>query len=369
MGAVALSNWVPARAEPGVSDGEIVIGQSCTLSGPLAPLAMEMRQGATWYIEQVNAKEGVHGRKLKVLTLDDAYDPKRTAQNVRQLIEQDNAFALFNLSGTPTVLAALPILTEHKVPLVAPFTGSDALRKNFSRYVFNVRASYADEIDQIVRHLATVQLSKVGVAYFDNPFGQGGLGAARAAAKKYGISVAAVAPLQADGTGLDAAVTAIVQERPAAIIMATAGKITSDFIAAYLRAGPGTQFYALSVISSQQLIRDLGDRSRGVAIAQVMPYPWGGATSVARELTEMARTKAATDVTYNHMEGFISAKVLVEGLRRAGKSLTRDSFIRGLESMREVDLGGYVVRFSDHSHNGSSYVELSVVSGSGRILR
>jgi ABC-type branched-subunit amino acid transport system substrate-binding protein len=368
-GAAALiaAPWAsPApRAE---ADTEILIGQSCQLSGPLAPLTRELQEGAGWCFEQVNAKGGVHGRQIRLVALDDAYDPKRTAENVRQLIEKNGVFALFNLAGTPTTLAALPVLREYKVPLIAPFTGTDVLRSSLDKYVFNVRAGYADEIEKIVQHLSVLGIDRVGVAYLNNSFGAGGLDAVKSAAAKRGVALAAATPLEIDGSRLQEAAQDLARSRPPVIILATAGKVTSDFIAAYQSSGASAQFYALSVVSSQQLIQALGDRSKGVAIAQVMPYPWGNATKLARELSDLASRKAV-EVGYNHMEGFVSAKVLVEGLQQAGPSPTRESLVRGLEGLRELDLGGYVVRFSDRNHNGSSYVELTIVGASKRVLR
>ncbi|MCR6477251.1 ABC transporter substrate-binding protein [Variovorax sp. ZS18.2.2] len=368
-GAAALvaAPWAsPApRAE---ADAEILIGQSCQLSGPLAPLTRELQEGAAWCFEQVNARGGVHGRQVRVVALDDAYDPQRTADNVRQLIEKQGVFALFNLAGTPTTLAALPVLRERKVPLIAPFTGTDALRSGFDRYVFNVRAGYADEIEKIVQHLAVLGIDRVGVAYMNNSFGKGGLDAVKSAAARRDVVLAATAPLEIDGSGLRVAAQDLARARPPVIILATAGKLTSDFIAAYQSSGASAQFYALSVVSSQQLIQALGDRSKGVAIAQVMPYPWGSGTKLARELSELASRKGV-EVGYNHMEGFVSAKVLVEGLQQAGPSPTRESLVRGLEGLRELDLGGYVVRFSERNHNGSNHVELTIVGASKRVLR
>lgn len=358
-----------AKAEDGVTAAEILIGQSAQHSGPLAPLSQELRQGASWYFADVNAKGGVHGRSIRLISLDDGYVASRAAENVKRLIDQDRVLALFNLAGTPTTLAALPVLEERKVPLVAPFTGSDSLRSSLRPYVFNVRAGYADEIARIAEHLSTIGVTKVAVAYLDNAFGKGALAAAELAAKKYRVTLTASAAMAVDGKGLDETVRAIAASSPLAVIVAAAGKGTSDFIAAYRRVGAGTQFYALSVVSSEQLLRELGDGSRGVVIAQVMPHPFSGNNVAARELDGLARRHGVTSVTYNHMEGFLSAKVLVEGLQRAGKALDRVALVRALESMKDVDIGGYLVRFSNRNHNGSSYVELSVVGASGRLLK
>lgn len=367
--ALIAAPW-SARAQQAVGkDSDILIGQSCQLTGPLASLTREIREGAAWHFDQINAKGGVFGRRIKVVSLDDAYDPNRTLENTKRLVEQDRVFALFNFAGTPTTLAALPVVQENRVPLIAPFTGSDALRKKFNKYVFNVRAGYADEVDKIVQHIGILGVKRAAVAYLDNSFGKGGLEAAMAAALKHRVELVANTPLRVDGAGLGEAVQTLAKSKPPVIILVTAGKITSDFVAAYEATGAVAQFYALSVVSSQQLIQALGNRSKGVAIAQVMPYPWGGGSKLAREITVIGQKTGVTDITYNHMEGYVSAKTLVEGLQQAGPNPTRESFIRGLESLRQFDLGGYIVRFSDGNHNGSNYVELTIVGNSKRVVR
>jgi branched-chain amino acid transport system substrate-binding protein len=207
LGPLAL---LPARthaAEAGAT--EILIGQSAQLSGPLAPLTRELIQGASWYFDEVNGKGGVHGRKVRVITLDDGYVAARTAENVKRLIDDDKVLALFNLAGTPTTLAALPILEERKVPLVAPFTGSGALRKKLNPQVFNVRAGYDDELEQIVRHLSTLGVTQVAVAYLNNTFGKDALATAERAAAAHRASLVASAALEVDGKGLDASVRSI----------------------------------------------------------------------------------------------------------------------------------------------------------------
>lgn len=367
--AAGLMGGFALRAQPVGGEDEILIGQSCQLSGPLAPMSEELRAGADWYIGQVNAQGGVNGRRIRILALDDAYDPRRAADNVRRLIERDKVFALFNLAGTPPVLAALPFAIENKVPVLAPFTGSDALRDSFQRYVFNVRAGYRDEIGKIVQHLGTLGMNRLGVAYLNNAFGKDGLAIAEAAAAKRGVSLVASAPLEVDGRGLQDAVRAIAAQRPHAIVLVSAGRITSDFIGAYRDVAAGAQFYALSVVSSRQLMHELGERSRGVIIAQVMPSPWSDATPAGRELAVLARRQGVAELSANHMEGYLSAKVLVEGLRRMGRNLDREAFVRALESLREFDLGGYRLSFSERNHNGSGYVELSAVGAAQRMMR
>jgi ABC-type branched-subunit amino acid transport system substrate-binding protein len=203
----------------------------------------------------------------------------------------------------------------------------------------------------------------------NNAFGKGGLEAVKSNAIKHEVRLLAAAALELDGKGLAEAAKTVAQARPSAIILVSAGKLTSDFIAKYREIERGAQFYALSVVSSQQLVDALGDRSLGVAIAQVMPYPWGGSTPLAREISACARRRGVTAITYNHMEGYVSANVLVEGLRRAGASPSRAGLVHALERLRDIDLGGYRVGFSERNHDGSTFVELTIVDRAGRVIR
>ena len=368
IGPAMLAAPRVGRAQAGASDAEIRIGQSCQLTGPLSSLTKEIQDGAALYFRQVNARGGVHGRTIRIISKDDGYDPVRAAANAKSLIEEDGVVALFNVAGTPTTLAVLPIAREHRIPLVAPFTGTGPLRTPFERYVFNVRAGYADEIEKIVQHLGVLGIHQVAVAYLNNSFGKGGLASAHAAVQKTSVALVAAAPLEVDGRGLKEAAADMARARPQAIILVTAGKTTSDFIAAYQAVASGAQFYALSVVSSRQLIDSLGDRSKGVAIAQVMPYPWGGASELSREILSLAKPQAI-DVTYNHMEGYVSAKVLVEALKLTAQSPTPEAIVHALESLHSLDLGGLMLHFSDRNHNGSTYVELTIVGSDKHMVR
>lgn len=360
---------VAAQTGPGVSDTEILIGQSCQLSGPLAALSSEVRQGASLYFDHVNATGGINGRKIKVVTLDDAYDPKKAAENTRVLIEEAKVLALFQYAGTPASLAALPMVEQAGVPFIAPFTGSDTLRKNFSRYVFNIKAGYSTELEAMIKQLAVIGVSKVAVAYLNNPFGTGGLASVEESAKLHGVSLVAKMPLEVDGSKIERAVDGIAKAAPQAIIVVSAGKPSIDFVDAYSNAGHRSTFYMLSVISNSQLVNALGDRARGIVVSQVVPSPWNQSVPAAREFQALANKQAITEYTFGHMEGFLSAKFLVEGLKRAGSSPNRESLIRGLETMKRVDLGGYFVDFSPTQHSSGKFTDLLILGRSGKFTK
>jgi branched-chain amino acid transport system substrate-binding protein len=358
-----------AQTGPGVTDTEILIGQSCQLTGPLAALSSEVRQGASLYFDHINATGGIRGRKIKVIALDDAYDPKKAAENTRTLIEQEKVLALFQYAGTPPALAAVPVAEEAGVPFITPFTGSDALRKKFSPQVFNIKAGYSAELETMVKQLATIGVTKVAVAHLNNPFGTDGLASVEKAAAASGVSLVAKAPVEVDRSKIDLAVDTIAKAGPQAIIVVSAGKPSIDFVDAYLKAGHRSTFYMLSVISNAQLVAALGERARGIVVSQVVPSPWNQGIAVSREFQALARKADIKDFTFSQMEGFVSAKFLVEGLKRAGNKPTRESLARGLETMAKVDLGGFVVELSPTQHSSGKSVDMMILGRDGKFTR
>ncbi|NMM09564.1 MAG: ABC transporter substrate-binding protein [Polaromonas sp.] len=352
-----------------MSDSEILIGQSCQLSGPLATLTSEVRQGASLYFDHVNDAGGIRGRKIKILALDDGYDPKKAAENTRKLIQDDNVLALFQYAGTPPSLAALQLVEEHQVPFIAPFTGSDALRQKLTHYVFNIKAGYGTELDAMVKQMGTVGITRIAAVYLNNAFGTGGLAAVEKSAKARKSSLVAQASLEVDGSKMDLAVDKIAKMAPQAIIVISAGKPSVDFVDAYLKAGHRSTFYMLSVISNSQLVKALGERARGIVVSQVVPSPWNQAVPVTREFQTLAVAKGIKEFTFSQMEGFLSAKFLVEALKGAGNKPTRESLVKSLEAMKSVNLGGYPVELSPAQHSSGKFVDLLILGRDGKFTK
>ena len=211
--------------------------------------------------------------------------------------------------------------------------------------------------------------SAIAAVYLNNQFGIGGLAAVEKAAATRMLDLTAKVPLEVDGSKMDAAVAAVAASSPQAIIVISAGKPSVDFVDAYQKAGHRTTFYMLSVISNAQLVKALGDRARGIVISQVVPSPWNRGVNVSREFQTLAAAKGIQDYTFSQMEGFVSAKLLVEGLRRAGARPTRETLIAGLESMKRVDLGGFIVEFSAEQHSSGTLVDLLMVGSNGKFAR
>ncbi len=367
--AISLLLSAAVLAEPGVSDKEIVLGQSAALSGPAKELGSEMRSGALLYFEQVNAGGGVHGRRIRLQTLDDGYEPERAAANTRKLIEEEKVLALFGYVGTPTSLAAQPLFTEAKVPFVGAFTGAQALREPFNRYVFNVRASYFDETEKIVEQLTTTGIKQIAVFYQNDAYGKAGLAGVERAMTKRGLKIAATATVERNTVDVAKAVAALSATRPDAIVMVSAYTSVAAFVKGMKKAGSAAQFHNVSFVGSRPLAAALGDEGVGVAIAQVVPFPWSGTLPVTREYQAQARAAGAKDFSFTELEGYIAARVLVEGLKRAGRELTRERLVTALESLSRTDIGGFQVDYSSSNHNGSTFVDLTIIGRGGKFLR
>ena len=372
LGAVALMPWSMLHAAPAVGDGEIVIGQSLDLSGPLAEMAPDIVNATKAYFDGVNAQGGIHGRRVRLVTLDDGYKPDNTAKNAGQLIAEKDVFALCNLTGTANVAAILPLLAKEQspVPLVAPFTGAGLLREPAIDHVFNIRASYGDEVGKLVQHLTTIGVPRISVLWTANAFGKDGLEGARQAMEKHGQKLHSDVSIQADASDVQQAVARLSATEPDSIIMITAGAPTVSFIKAYRRISRGTRFYTLSVMGTQATLRALGEDGVGVVVTTVVPFPWSQSLPLAREYrAALEKNGFQRHVSFLGLEAYINAKVIAEGLRRAGRDLTRTRFIQALESLRHFDLGGFVVDYGKGVREGSRFVDLSIIGKGEKFTR
>ena len=356
-------------AENGVFHDRVVLGQAAVFSGPAAQLGIQMRNGIKAYLEHVNAQGGVHGRKIELVTEDDRYETKVAPVASKKLIEEHKVFALLGYVGTPTGVAHLPVVNQARVPLVGMFTGAEVLRVPFSRYVFHVRASYYDETEKIVEQIVSIGGKNIAVFYQDDAYGLAGLTGTEIATKKRGMKIAALGTVERNTTDVAAAVKTINAAKPDAVVMISAYTSCAAFIREMKKAGSAATFYNVSFVGSKALADALGQDGVGVAISQVVPFPWGRAVPVVKEYQQFSKKAGHTDYNFSAMEGFLAAKVLVEGLRRAGRNLTRERFIATMEGMSDVDLGGFYVGYSPSNRAGSKFVDLTIIGRQGRFLR
>ena len=348
----------------------IVLGQSAPFTGPASALGEQLKIGAQLYFDGVNERGGIAGRKIELQSLDDGYEPDRCAENTRKLIDR-GVLALFGYVGTPTGLAALPLATAGRVPWIAPFTGAEALRKPFNRYAFHARASYYDETEVIVRQLNSLGLKKIGVFHQNDSYGQAGFDGVKRAMLPLGLEPVSLGTVERNTVDVDAAVKSILAARPVAIVQIGAYAACAAFIRAARRASFYGNFYNVSFVGTAALAKELGKDARGVVVSQVMPYPYEPMTLLASEYVNAGRASLGDKFApnYSGIEGFLSAKMIVEGLRRGNSGASPDSLISGLESLHDFDLGGFHVDFNAKKHTGSTFVELTLLTAEGHVVR
>ena len=363
LGALAVVGAPAVRAQ---SD-QIVLGQSAPFTGPAAQLGIQFNLGAKLYFEQVNAQGGVAKRHIQLVHLDDGYEPDRCAANTRKLLA-DDAFALFGYIGTPTSVAALPLATAAKTPFFGPFTGAMALRQPGNRYAFHLRASYNDETALIVKQLTSLGLKKIAVFYQNDAYGKAGLDGVNLALGKLDLKPIALATVERNSVDVANAVKALTAGQPDAIVQIGAYKACAAFIRTARKAGYGGTFYNVSFVGTQALADELGKDGAGVVVSQVVPSPYNPARPIAREFVDaVKRAGGDYQANFSSMEGYLAAKVMVDGLRRAGNRPTRESLVSGLESLGSQSYGGFSVTLSPDDHVASSFVELSMLTGDGRV--
>ncbi|MGH8830874.1 MAG: ABC transporter substrate-binding protein [Polaromonas sp.] len=350
--------------------GPVKIAQSTALSGPLGELGQAMHQGAKACFAALNAKGGVNGRPIELSALDDGYDVKRALANVKGFIEDRSNFALFNCMGTPMIEAMLPQVIESGMPFFAPFSGALSARPQNARNVFNIRASYADEAEQLVQHLATIGIKRIAIAYQNNSFGKEVFNATQQSMAKHKLDATAIVTVENNSSDAAAAAARIATSQPEAVLVGLAGKPTIDFVKAMRLQRKGLPLYALSIMGAAATLKAMGDDATGIAVSQVVPLPGNTVVPMVREFQQAWKAAGVTlEPSHLALEGYINARVFAEALRRAGRNPTRSSFIESTWNLKRYDLGGFEVSFSDSARNASRFVELTMVSRDGRFIR
>ena len=346
----------------------IVVGRSLALSGPLKGYGEAKRDGGDAYINKINSTGGVGGRKIELVTLDDAYTPATTVENLKKISAERNPTAFLGLFGVPTVAAALPVLLELKIPAVGLTSGTDALRTPLNRYAFPVRASYAEEARKLVNHVKTVNISKVSVIYTTNPFGESVKNTLLAALKDAGINAKTY---RVDPTGADAVEAARLTntDEPQAIFMTMLSQAAVPVLTEIKKTSFRGALYTFSPVDTSAITKQLGEKANGLAITQVVPIPNGVRVKIVSEYVQALTDLGRGSPSFYGLEAFIEAKVLVEGLKRAGANPTPAALVKSLETLRDLDLGGYYVTYKPDAHTGSLFVEVNVINSLGEVKR
>jgi branched-chain amino acid transport system substrate-binding protein len=350
-----------------LASAQIVIGQTAGFTGTAAASVKETSEGAKLYLDAVNARGGVNGQKIELVSLDDKFDPKLALENAKKLIDQ-GVVCLFLNRGTPHTQALMPLLNEAKVPLVAPSTGAMVLHEPVHPWIFNVRATYQREAERAVAHLALVSVTRIAIVQVDDSFGADvavgllkGLKQARlqpVAEEKFDRSKPDFAPI----------VPKLIKADPQAVIFVGSGTAVVDGIKALRAAGSRAQMVTLSNNASAGFVKALGPLARGTVVSQVFPPERSVSVPIVKEASDLAKAKGF-ELTPATLEGFAAAKVLVEALRRAGKDVTRAGLKQALESFNRVNIGGLEVSFSATDHTGLDYADLSIIGTDGKFRR
>lgn len=365
--ALCMGTAAWARNE-GVTADEIRLGASAVLSGPLGAQTVQYGEGSRLMFDAVNAQGGVHGRMIRYTVLDDAFEVSKAVANTRQLLEADKVFMIYHSTGTAQTAAILPLLREQRTLLFGPVTGASAFRETLDPLVFHVRASYANEASKIVSQLRQQGVTRVAVFYQED-----GLGKALAAELKKASEdekLPFVAEIKVDPKQPDfgAAAAATEKAQPQAVIVATGGTTFTSYIKAVQATAARPAYYGFSVASVDVIKRELGDKARGIILAQIMPSLRNVTIPVVAEYLSLLRAKSpGAQPSPSQFEGFVHARLLVEGLRRAGRNLTTETFTKAMEDAGEISFGRFNVKYSPRNHNGSNYVELAIVDAEGSL--
>lgn len=361
-----LAAALPAHAQDGITKDTILIGRSAGMTGTIAARMKPATEAITAYFDQVNAAGGVNGRQLKLINLDDGNDAKRAAENARKLVTQDKVFTLFSQSGTPQTQAVLPLLEELQVPLVGSTSGANSLRKP-NKFLFHAKASYGQETAKMAEHIKTTGLARVAIVYSDEGAGREGNQLATDALEKVGLKpVASIAFKPGEGKK---AAEMLAKADPQAVILTSLAGPGAEFFKEFVKLPNRPQVFTWSIMVVEQIYKEVGDKAYGLVVSQIVPSPAERAIGVVRDYQDMLKKAKLEDGGYSGLEAYIAARILVEGLKRAGKAPTRASLIAALEGMKNYDLGGDIVSFTSDDHVGRRFVELTIVGRDGRFMR
>lgn len=361
-----------ARADPGVFPERVILGQSAGLTGPLSSLAMSCAQGARAYFADVNARGGIHGRKIQLLARDDGYDSGAALHNANKLIRQDKVFALFGHVGWPGIEASLPAITRARIPFLFPCTGAPVLYEGFNRYVFTLRAGYAQEYRHLLRSFGRSGVRNVALVYQDDVFGLRILATVLGRDGQAAVDGLALASFAVDiNSNFSALARRVVAQRPDALLLAVSDPlVNAALVRSMLDQGYHGRFFGASVVGQRGLVEELGEAARGLVITQIVPSPWQANIPLVDDYRRLMKQEGVAHFSFASMEGFIGARIVVEALRRAGPQLTRERLIAALESIDEHNFlhRGFPVSFSPTDHQGSDFVDTTMVAGEAAFL-
>ncbi len=362
-----LIGGVTASAEDGVSKDEIVFGQAAALEGPAGALGRGMRLGISAAFGKVNAEGGIRGRKLKLISYDDGYEPGRSISLVKKLINKDKVFGLIGPVGTPTSKATQPITTEAKVPFIGPFTGAGFLRNHELGNIVNVRATYGAETEEWIKHLTEdLKFDKIALLYQDDAFGRVGLKGVNAALKKRGLELVGQGTYERNTTAVKSALLEIRKSKPQAVVMVGAYRPIAEFIKLSRKIKFNPAFVNISFVGSKALSEALGDAGEGVIVSQVVPSPWNASIPLVSEYQEALKaTDSHAEPGFVSLEGYMVGKLAIMTLKRLNGRVTRKAFLNKVWETGEFDLGGVTLKFGRTDNQGMDDVFMTTIQKDG----
>lgn len=344
----------------------ILIGQSVSLTGPYDEIGLGLKAGIEAHFEAVNQAGGINGKKLKLVSLDDASDPARAKANVKKLID-DNVLALIGLAGSHNINPLIAEISTAKVPLIGPSTGDIGLRTPSNRYIFNTRASYVDEMRKVVGSLIPRGLKKIALFAQNDASGRAGLAGLAEALDKYQLRMHLYGTADRNSVNVTSQAASIAASKPDAVVIVAGGQTAAAFIKEMKRIGSSPKFTVASSAGAGTLSRLLGSDGGGVEVSQIVPLPFSNSEPLGREyLKRIGGEKAASFSSY---EGYIAARILVEGMKKAGRVVTRETLVDALDRAGTIDLSGFKVTYSPTNHVGTDFVELTVLGSNGTYKR
>ena len=365
---LTLTGWLPAAAEEeGVTADTIWFGQAAALGGPSSALGQGMRHGILAAFEQINAGGGIHGRKLKLISRDDGYDPDRSLYQTKRLLEQDKVFALIGAVGTPTAISTIPLSSSKSVPFIGPFTGAEFLRAPDLKNVINIRAGYGAEAEAWILHLTEdLHFRRIAIFYQDDSFGRDGLRAVKRALEKRGLELAAEGTFERNTRAVSSALRTIERAEPEAVVMVGTYGPCAEFIKLAHKHDFNPTFVNISFVGANALARELGAEGSGVIVSQVVPFPWDTSLEVVGDYQAAIK---AIDPTltpdFVSLEGYLSGRLAAAALELVGPNPTRAALLQVINDVGRFDIGGNIMTFGDKSREEPPRVFLTVIQPDG----
>ncbi len=364
---LAMATGAATGEEVGVSEDAILFGQAAALEGPSSALGQRLRHGIVAAFTEINAKGGVHGRKLQLISRDDGYDPDRSVVQTLRLIEDDKVFALIGAVGTPTAMATIPITSARNIPFIGPFSGAGFLRDLELTNVANIRASYGAESETLIKHLTEDRhFSRIGIFYQDDSFGRDGLAGVKNALARRGLELAAEGTFERNTRAVSSAWRTIKRAEPEAIVMVGTYGPSAEFIKLAHRNGVYPTFANISFVGATALANELGPEGEGVVVAQVVPFPWDRSIKL---VADYQAAQTAFDPTlapdFVSLEGYLSGRLAAAALEKAGPNPTRAGLLRAIQDVGRFDISGSIVTVGIRAIETPPKVFLTVIQKDG----